>query len=529
MAASFVSLPRMTPGDPIALARSALPGWVSWLPVLLVPTSFVAGALPALCAAVVGLRGVPASPWSERARATYPLRLWLSVLGLVMGAAAGAVGRFVSSPVGAWPPWAIVVGSCVAAMLAVDLVRLGVERRVHRVAIPWLDWVRAKAVLLPLRMPHLVVAGAGVLLVPEVLDRRGAVLAVGFVLALLISASGIVAVIERALGVLHPAPERLRAIVARASERTNIRARDVMVIPTFGIPFCNAFALPLVGRLAFTEDMLRTLGDDELEAIAAHELGHVSEPFGIAFARTLGSLVLAPIVLLRPMWHAFGPEVCIVLLLATFVLVRLVLVRLSRRMEERADRVAKGESHDDHGVIYAQALSHTYERNLIPQVMRSKATAHPDLYDRLVAAGAKPSHPRPLPPKMPVGTRLATVLGLVVVCALYGVAAGHFREVHGLRAAHVLGEVAHTKAMAGDRETALALYAIASEVDEHNPWYPANRAIVLAGVDRCDEALWEAARAQHLKRHDPRATTVVDIAHSASVDCARRFGDVPEE
>ena len=46
---------------------------------------------------------------------------------------------------------------------------------------------------------------------------------------------------------------------------------------------------------------------------------------------------------------------------------------------------------------YARALEKIYEANLLPVVLREKRV-HPDLYDRLVAAGATPAYARPKPP-----------------------------------------------------------------------------------------------------------------------------------
>jgi hypothetical protein len=51
-------------------------------------------------------------------------------------------------------------------------------------------------------------------------------------------------------------------------------------------------------------------------------------------------------------------------------------------------------------VVYAQALERLYEINQTPAVMPRRATKiHPDLYDRMIAAGVTPDYPKPAPAK----------------------------------------------------------------------------------------------------------------------------------
>ena len=47
--------------------------------------------------------------------------------------------------------------------------------------------------------------------------------------------------------------------------------------------------------------------------------------------------------------------------------------------------------------IYAKALLKLYEDQLAPAVGPKKRATHPDLYDRLLAAGMQPDFPRPSP------------------------------------------------------------------------------------------------------------------------------------
>ncbi len=68
-----------------------------------------------------------------------------------------------------------------------------------------------------------------------------------------------------------------------------------------------------------------------------------------------------------------------------------------RAMEKRADRIAKNNEGTD--LAYAQALEKIYVANHMPAVNpKSNVAVHPDLYDRMIAAGITPDYPRPEPP-----------------------------------------------------------------------------------------------------------------------------------
>jgi len=65
-------------------------------------------------------------------------------------------------------------------------------------------------------------------------------------------------------------------------------------------------------------------------------------------------------------------------------------------MERRADAMATVHEGPSPGT-YARALERLYQINQMPAVMPGKRT-HPNLYDRLLAAGVTPAYPRPAAP-----------------------------------------------------------------------------------------------------------------------------------
>jgi hypothetical protein len=70
---------------------------------------------------------------------------------------------------------------------------------------------------------------------------------------------------------------------------------------------------------------------------------------------------------------------------------------ISRKLEVRADEMAKAQEHDPG--TYARALARIYQDNMVPAVTAGRGT-HPHLYDRLVAAGVTPDFPRPAAAKL---------------------------------------------------------------------------------------------------------------------------------
>jgi len=68
---------------------------------------------------------------------------------------------------------------------------------------------------------------------------------------------------------------RLHAVVERLSQKSNMKMPRVMIA---NIPIPNAFAYgsPVAGtRVAVTSELLKTLEDEEVEAVLGHELGHL--------------------------------------------------------------------------------------------------------------------------------------------------------------------------------------------------------------------------------------------------------------
>jgi Zn-dependent protease with chaperone function len=225
----------------------------------------------------------------------------------------------------------------------------------------------------------------------------------------------------RGLGIFRPASARLLAIVEQAAERIGVRPQAVDLI---ALPAANALAYPGARSIGVTDAAMAALCDDELVAVCAHELAHLGEPRWVRAVRLAngflaGALVAAPSAGLVYMRNPLGAGEGVGAL-AAYVLVLVymrVFVGLYRRMELRADAAARAA--EPAPGAYARALERIYQANLVPLVISSRRHRYPELYDRLVDAGAPPPYPRPgAPPQWPLFWGfLSLVGGTTAACA----------------------------------------------------------------------------------------------------------------
>lgn len=467
--------------------------------------------------------GLGGAPWTERARRTYPMRRVLSVFSMFVALTPAALAYFAlqrTLP----PAERRLVAACVLApsLLGMELVRARVESRVHRRRIGLLRWLAFKTTWLPILAPHLLVALASAALLPHAFTGGACALAALSLVLLLASATGVAWIPLRALGVIRRAPPRLLAAVERASARTGVRPRAVHLVPTFGVPVANAFALPALRHVAFTEEALALLDDEALTAIAAHELGHVDEPRAVAWGRSALALMLAPIAVAPVVHAALGLPG----LLATFLVAALATRAfrgLAQKFERRADDVARGagaETGARDALVYASALERVYERNLAPAVMAGAEGTHPHLYDRLVAAGATPAYARPAPPtqQRELALGLCVLVGFSVACV---VAFGAGKDHLELLAARDHGARAEARVDAGDLPGALSLYADAARLSHRDAATWARYAELLARAGECGRARESLPIAEHGERLDAAAERLDAARLAIAAGCAR--------
>jgi Zn-dependent protease with chaperone function len=197
----------------------------------------------------------------------------------------------------------------------------------------------------------------------------------------------------RILGLVRPASARLQTLVDATSTAMGVPVRATW---EFTGSTANAFAFVTTRELGFGRRLVAVCTDNELKAICAHELGHLSESRWTLAGRLVGALILFPMIYARPAWTLEGGGG-----LAFLGLLVMAIwygnFRLARVMENRADRVAL-ESVED-AADYARGLERIHRASLVPAVIKQGAgQTHPNLYDRMLAAGVTPDYPRPAAP-----------------------------------------------------------------------------------------------------------------------------------
>ena len=222
----------------------------------------------------------------------------------------------------------------------------------------------------------------------------------------------------RWMRLLVPADERLQKIVAEQSAQSGTRVRATWVLES---EQAQAWAYMTTGQLLFSTGILECCDDEELAAVCAHELAHLSESRWLIAGRLLASLNLMPLIFLTPFLHLFGVP-GFFLALGLFLLFNWAAPKLSHQLEKRADQMATAQQL--HEGVYARALLKLYEHNLMPAVNPSGPQTHPSLYDRLLAAGLTPDFPRPAAPEKvtPIFRIYSAALGIFFALNILGLA-----------------------------------------------------------------------------------------------------------
>jgi Zn-dependent protease with chaperone function len=347
-------------------------------------------------------RRVKNSHWTEQARLSYPARA-AAASNLLSIPAALALGVLLLWPDSSF--WWWLTG--VVSLAAVCLGNFPLTRELFpRISTPDLFYQAMVGLLMRL-LVWLVFLGAAVMMPDEFNPASLALGAVVYWLWVLWARDGYLW-IGRKFGLFQAAPERLKKIAGETSAKMHVPFREVFIIR---LPTAQAFALQGRRKLMFTNRLLEILSDEEVAAVCAHELAHLTESKGTRYARSIRLLRFYPWVFFRPLSHTLGPAALFILCALTLI-VPGIYRSISRKQESRADEIAKANEADSGA--YARALVKLYEDNLSPATTARRLT-HPDLYDRLLAAGIQPDFPRPRPARTMAwnGVLFAMLAGLL--------------------------------------------------------------------------------------------------------------------
>lgn len=492
----------MTPShdEALALARESVPFWVPWLPVALALLWAPVAWLLARGLVRVAIARVPRegeAHWTQRALAARALRGNLIRVAMLLGIAAAA--WVVAGPLSPLS-WAIL------ATLAPVAAVVGWSRGIRplRAALglpeaPRAGGLRTAIAYSLLFFPHLLLVG---LVLGVTWGREPAIVlgatAIGLIAIILLLRGGALR-LARALGAVQAGPPRLLDVVRRASERSERTPPEVVVVPSGTV---NAFAFVYAGVLGVTSALVDHFDDTELEAIVLHELGHLAESPAALRTRALSLTAFTTLALLE-LEGRVSLWIPLVHVIAVIVVARWVRTR-AHALEQAAD--AHAHDHAEEGT-YARALEKVYRLNLMPAVL-GRGRVHPDLYDRMLAAGVTPDYPRP---PAPVQRRWLAALILTPIASLIVIGGFAVRSVPwpyplglALGDASALYDAARARADAGHPEEAIAFDVLYDEAYARRYAAP----IAALATDQTTAGRCEDARASldELARRSPTAS-----------------------
>jgi Zn-dependent protease with chaperone function len=358
--------------------------------VLLYPGSFCFGFLLAFTLnwlALIPWRRSAGMHWTQRARLLYPAGVSARLNNWLIPASMGFFCFNLNRDINYF-----MIGSL--AFLGATLAGFLFSREVH----PHLNfslWLRLVAAALFLFFAGWLVLVAAIFYMPANFGLTTWIIAGAVLVFLLLLHFGLNIRLLRCFGVLQPATEKLNTLVAEVSLKMRVPVQATWILSTY---VGNAAAFPLARQLIFTDKLLEILSDEETKTVCAHELGHLSESRLTLLVRGLAACAFYPLIFTRPLSSCPGiGDTSFCILLIGSILLLLSGIRVGRAMEKRADKMAVENKVD--GIVYARALARLYENSQSPAVMpRRSGKVHPDLYDRMIAAGVTPDFPKPEPP-----------------------------------------------------------------------------------------------------------------------------------
>jgi Zn-dependent protease with chaperone function len=465
-----------------------LPKGVAWGFLLHWPLSVVVGFVTTWVMARLVLTAVRVKPsmhWTEKARRIASVRGVQTWGQFAVPVAIGFMASMWCGPLARIPARLDGLVSAVAAFLGAALADASIQNALSRVYTfpPPVQTPKVFVHIAPLA-PFF--ASYALVFFVGSLPVVWAILLVGFAFALLVWAFVGAVPLRVHLGIMRPAGPRLVKAVESAASRMGCAAPRAFEMD---MRLANAFAFVWGRAMSFTSGALHVLSDDEIECIACHEMAHLRERTRTRVLRMAPyvALLLAGSVVPFGLTDTEVSWSFSVIVPVVWLLVR----RFTRRLESRADDLA--HQYEPEPGAYARALLRLYEASALPAA-HSKHASHPQLYDRLVAAGVSPDFPRPKTPARAWGAVPAVVLFTLVLAAMHA-RERYADEPSSLRlalfggTAHDLSLWANAAQNAKNEAAELSLREAALSDDPDQRQLQADLLVALLRHGKCDPAM----------------------------------------
>lgn len=365
-------------------------------------------------------RAAPEAHWTERARLAFApgqAQIWL---GAFFPPALAVIGiSALQVLTGSNPPDPVFV-FWIAGLFGVLVARYRFVKECWGARVNLRNWISGIVVLVITMASHWVVLLFTLNLMPEKFGTRSFFVFGGGFVAQLCLLIGNTAWLLRWLRVAHVAPMHLTAMVEGLCLEMGVKGKVTVYV--FEWAQVNALASIFHRWIGFSSEMIKALSLEELRSIAAHELGHLLEPAWLRWIRIIQKFSYLPTVFIFMYGGRYGFFFGFLAILAIHAANKRVVLY----GEKRADRLQSAASQSE---VYMSAMVKLHELNLQPAVMPGKQT-HPDLYDRLLAAGIQPDFARPLAPsaRKPIWIALGMSVAGLVFCFVLMVGIGVSRR-----------------------------------------------------------------------------------------------------
>lgn len=336
-------------------------------------------------------RGSAGQHWTERARLAYAPGTALLILGIPLAAVLGTVGGIViqtlarNSVLGT----ACLLTNFIMTLAGVLVVRYLWLRELWGPRVTIRSWLAGFLVIALAIFPGHFATVLLAFTMPDTLNAQAVFTFCAAVLWVAFCALGGELRLLGWIGILKPAPRALTDMVHQLAELMKVKGKVRVFVVQWAM--VNGLAWQRKHAVAFTRPLLEVMDENEVRAVAAHELAHLLEPPWARRIRTAHLFAYLPLVPLAKYGGTPGALAALLLLVTFF----LGYVRFACRFEQYADR-AESNAITDPGA-YARSMIVLHQANFTPAVMPGKQT-HPHLYDRLLAGGIQPDFPRPRAP-----------------------------------------------------------------------------------------------------------------------------------
>jgi Zn-dependent protease with chaperone function len=502
-----------------------LPSWVGDVSLFYIPLAFALTSVAVwLSTAWAGLpEGMdPGIPWYERSRRLWPARLAVGAHASVLPIAFGVGLLFLLGPL--VHGRLIAVSAAGASALAVMLAGWRRYPSLHGRRTTARAFLNDHLALWAIGLPHLFVLPALLLAAQDRFDALTCLaIAMAFFSGLWFALGGGLSLAD-VWGLAVAPSDRVQAAVQRVAQRMQLPTPELFELNT---SWANAYAFPLRSSVAVSRTLTTLLTEAELEAVLAHELGHLTEPKALAWRRSSPLWLLAPLaVAIRPLVGELGLAGAVQATAIVFIALLWLRGGRGSRLETRADALSHAHVSPE---ALTQALLKLHSHNGTPATSSpTAARAHPDLYDRLLAAGHIPTFSRPRPPDLSRVRWMATVHVAWVIgglLALQSWAPALLRKEEPMLGAYVavalsggrpqmLGRLADHHYMEGEFELARRLYQGLTEL-RGLPEDATSLSVTLARLGRCEESEKALSQAQRLGA----STLYLEDASIALDDC----------